>query len=91
LNFVDALHCPHYDVEQYRQKDLERMMKKTSKIVAISIENCCAIYIKDKKYKLIKSKESVRAYKLYWRNGIFHKEEILSKKEFSDLHNLLIK
>jgi len=91
LKLINALHCPHYDVEKNRQKDLKRMMKSTPKIVAIAIDNCCAIEIINNKYRIIKSKPNAKAYKTYWKKGIYHKEEILLKKEFNNLDTLLKK
>ena len=91
LGLIEALHCPHYDTEAHRQKDLKKMMKTTSKIIAIAIENCCAIEVIDNKYRILKSKPNAKAYKIYWEKGKYHKEEILSKKEFDSLDTLLKK
>ena len=42
LGFINALHCPHYDVEHFRQQDLKRTMRSTPKVVAIALDNCTA-------------------------------------------------
>lgn len=91
LGLIDALHCPHYDAEEHRQSDLKRMMKTTSKIVSIALENCCAIEVIDNKFKIIKSKPNAKAYKIFWKGGKYFKEEIISKKEFENLDVLLKK
>ena len=91
LGLINALHCPHYDVEIYRQKDLKRMMKITSKVVAIAIESCCAIEVIDDKFRILKSKPDAKAYKIYWKQGKYFKEEIPNKKEFENLNDLLKK
>ena len=91
LNLIEALHCPHYDTEVHRQDDFKRMMKTTSKIVAIAIENCCAIEIIDDKFRILKSKPNAKAYKIYWKNGEYHKEEIEYEKKFNNLDILLKK
>lgn len=91
LGLINALNCPHYDVEKHRQVDLKRMMKNTFKIVAIALENCTALEVIDNKYRLIKSKEKAKAYKIYWKNNKYHKEEIICKSTFSDLDELLKK
>lgn len=91
LGFIDALHCPHYDVEVHRQEDLKNMMKKVSKIVSIAIDNCCALEIVDDKYRIIRSKPTSKAYKIYWKNNQYFKEEIISKNEFGSLDDLLKK
>lgn len=89
LGLVDALLCPHYDFETYRQKDLKRMMKNTSRVIAIALDNSCAIEIIDDKYRIIKSKKAAKAHKIYYKNKKYIKEEIKSLKEFNELKDLL--
>ncbi len=91
LGFIKALCCPHYDVETHRQKDLKRMMETTPKIVSIALENCTALEVVGDKYRILKSKPTACAYKIFWKKGIFHKEKIYSKKEFTSLDELLKK
>ena len=90
LGMVKALFCPHYDVEKERKADLKKMMKKNSG-VAIAVENCCAIEIIDDKYRIISSKNSANAHKVYWKNNKFHKELIKKEKDFKLLENILKK
>lgn len=87
LGLIDALHCPHYDAEPNRQADLKRMMKTTSK-VAIALDNCAALEVVDGKYRVIKSKSSAKARKVYWKNGKFIIEEIPATELYSDLTEL---
>jgi len=91
LGLINALHCPHYHVKSNRQQDLKRMMKTTYKIVAITLDNCCALEFLDDKYRIIKSKPQAKAYKVYWKEGKYHKEEILSTKEYQNINTLLKK
>lgn len=91
LGMIDALHCPHYDKEIHRQENLKAMMKRTHKIIAIALDNCCAIEVIDNEYRILKSKPNAKAYKIYWKKGIYHKEEIPSEKEFNNLDMLLKK
>jgi len=90
LDFINALHCPHYDVEVHRQKDLKRMMKK-SPLVAIALENNCAIQIKDNEYRIINSKKTAKAYKIYWKRNKYVKEEIEKTNKFLPINSLLEK
>ncbi|TSC97108.1 MAG: dipeptidase E [Candidatus Berkelbacteria bacterium Licking1014_2] len=90
LNLINALHCPHYDFEKDRKPDLKKMMKKTFGI-AIAIDNCCAIEIIDDKYRIISSKASANAYKVYWKANKYHQEKIKKEKEFRLLKGLLKK
>ena len=90
LNLINALHCPHYDFEKDRKADLKKMMRKTAG-VSIAIDNCCAIEIIDNKYRIISSKNSANAYKVYWKANKYYEEVIRKEKEFKDLKDLLKK
>ena len=90
LGLINALHCPHYNIEAYRKDDLKKMMKKTPG-VAIAIDNCCAIEVIDDKYKIISSKKSANAYKVYWKKNKYHEEIIKREKKFKFLNKLLEK
>ncbi len=90
LGYIHAFHCPHYDVEPERQEDVKRMMKK-SPLVAIAIENDCAIQIKNDTYKIITSKKWAKAYKIYRKNKEYFKQEIQQQKKFMPIENLLKK
>ncbi len=68
LGFVNALHCPHYDSEKDRKPSLKKMMKKVSG-VAIAIDNCCAIEVVGKEYRVISSKPKANAYKVFWKQN----------------------
>ncbi len=90
LDLINALHCPHYDFEKDRRADLKKMMKKTSGI-AIAIDNCCAIEIINDKYRIIDSKSSANAYKVYWKANKYHEEKIKKEKGFKLISDLLRK
>ncbi len=90
LGFIEALHCPHYDAEPHRQEDLKRIMKN-SPLVAIAIEDNCAIQIENEKYKIITSNPKAKAYKIYWKKGEYFKKEIEKNNKFLPLENLLRK
>ncbi len=90
LDFIKFLFCPHYDFEKKREPELRKIMKKTSGI-AIAVENCCAIEIIDNSYRIISSKKTAKAYKVYWKDKKYFKEEILKKKDFTPIKKLIIK
>ena len=90
LGLINALHCPHYDFGKYRKADLKKMMKKTIG-VAIALDNCCAIEVIDDKYRIISSKPSANAYKVYWKGDKYYEEIIKKGKKFESLNNLLKK
>ena len=90
LGLINALCCPHYDFEPYRKANLKKMMKKTSG-VAIAMDNCCAIEIINDKYRIISSKKSVNAYKVYWKATKYYEEIIKKEKKLKSLTYLLSK
>jgi len=90
LGFIQAFHCPHYDAEAHRQKDLKRMMK-LNPLISIALENCCALEVVDDKFRILKSKKSAKAYKIYWKNKKYYKEIISEKVSFLPLKDLLSK
>jgi len=90
LGFKKFLFCPHYDFEKQREPELKKIMEKTTGI-AIAVENCCAIEIIDNNYRIISSKKTAKAYKIYWKNKKYFKEEIQKKKDFTPIKELSIK
>ena len=90
LGFIPVVHSPHYDVEKDRRPGLKKIMQKTSGI-AIAIDNCCAVEFIDDTYRVIASKPTAKAYKVYWKAGKYHEEEIRQHKDFAPLSGLMIK
>jgi len=90
LGLINALYCPHYNVEKDRKPDLKKLMYKVSGI-AIAVDNCCAVEVIDDKYRIISSKPSANAYKVCWSKGQFFEEIIEKKNEFEPLTELLKK
>ena len=88
LNFVDALVCPHYDVEKHRQPGLRAMMKKT-RGVAIALDNCTAIEIVDNQYRILASAKRKHAYKIYWHRNRYVREALSNDGVFRKLAPLL--
>lgn len=90
LNFIPALHCPHYDIEKGRKRSLREMMKKNSG-VAIALDNCAAIEIIGDEYRIIRSKKTANAYRIYWINGKYFKQLIPVRNNLESLNHLLLK
>jgi dipeptidase E len=88
LNMIPALHCPHYDIEKGREASLKEMMKKNAG-VAIAIDNCAALEIIGYDYRILKSKKSANAYKVYWKDGKYFKELIVARKNMQNFNELL--
>jgi len=90
LNLINILFCSHYDVEKKRKSSFKKILKK-SKYIGIALENCVAIEMIDNKYRIIKSKINAKAYKIYWKNHEYFKEEISSSTKYLPLSDLLKK
>jgi dipeptidase E len=90
LGFIDAVHCPHYDSEPFRQRGLKRILKSTSK-VAIALDNCSALEVVDDKYRIIASKPTAKARKIYWKHGEYIIQEIAVDDKFRPLQELIKK
>ena len=90
LGMIDALACPHYDVEPARPASLEKMMKRTSRLVAIALENCSAIQVVDDTYRIITSSPDARAYRTFWKGHEYHHEPLPSWS-YRPLRELLTK
>ena len=90
LGYIDALHCPHYDLELLKQTDLKRILKTTSK-VAIALDNCSALEVVDNKYRVITSRRTAKARKIYWQRNEYITEEVTAETTYKDLQQLLKK
>lgn len=90
LGLVDALLCPHYDVEANRERSLENMMRRTPG-VAIALENCTAIQIADDRYRILSTRDGKQAYRVYWRSGRYLREPLRAHQDYRPLAALLSK
>lgn len=90
LGFIDALHCPHYDIEPHRQSDIKIKLMNSDK-VAICLDNCVALEVVGYTYRIIKSKPTARAHKTYWKNSKYYVEEIEANDSFASIDSLLTK
>ena len=90
LDFLDALACPHYDVEKDRKPELKEMMRKTAG-VAIALDNCAALEVVGGKYRVLSSKPKAGVYKVYWSKGKYFEEKLPKHNHWLPLTNLLTK
>ena len=90
LGFIDALACPHYDVEKDRKPELKEMMRKTRGI-AIAIDNCAALEVVEDKYRVVTSKPKAGVYKVYWSKGVYFQEKLPIDKAWRLLSQMLTK
>ena len=66
-------------------------MRKTHGVVAIALEDCCAIEILDDQYRIISARENARAYKVFWRGEDFFEKVIEQTESYQPLNELLSK
>ncbi len=90
LDYVDAMVCPHYDVEKHRQPALKAMMKHC-KGIAIALENGTAIEVVDNNYRIITSMQRKNVWKVYWHKGHYIRQKLAGNGEFLPLSALLNK
>jgi dipeptidase E len=88
LRLKNILYCPHYDTEPARQPALKNKLKNTKKI-AIAVDNCAALEIKDDKFRIISSRDGAKAYRAYWKNGDYFVEAIEASTKYAQLSDLL--
>jgi len=89
LGTVNAVLCPHYDTDPFRRTGLEKIMKRTPRLVAIALDECAAIEIIDDRYRILAATPTSKARRTYWENGQYIIEEIKPTRDFQDLKTLL--
>ncbi len=91
IGIINALVCPHYDTEPFRQEPLKKMMKNTPDVVGITLDEYAAIEVIDNKYRILTANSKAKAHRVYWDGSEYVVEEIEKMKEFRDLNQLLTK
>ena len=87
LNLKPLMVCPHYDSKPKRRPALRNSLKGTSQI-AIAIDNCAALEIKDDTFRILTCKPGAKVYKTYWHHNKYIVEEILPTDEYLSLEKL---
>ena len=64
-------------------------MMKSQNIVSIALENNCALVVRNNKFRIIKSDEDAKAYKITNKCNIVNKE-IIDNYDFKDIDDLLV-
>lgn len=90
IRLYDLLLCPHYDEEKHRQMDLRRMMRTTPG-VALALDSCAAIEIVDDRWRIITSKKTAQARRIYYRHGALHEELLPIGKDSWSMASLVQK
>ena len=90
LGFFNAVFCPHYDVEEDRKPHFRELMLKVSE-VGIALDNCCALEIVDDKWRIITSRSTANAYRVYRDKGRIYEDILEKKQEYMPMEVLLAK
>jgi dipeptidase E len=67
LGFVKGICYPHFSQKE-RKHDVPKFVRKHGGI-GVAIDDCCAIEVMGDKYKVLQSKKSAHAYKVYRSRG----------------------
>jgi len=87
LGLINCLHCPHFNTEKERPASLKKMMKKVPGI-ALALDDCAALVVEGKSCRIITSKKSAKARRIYWKKGEYC-EEVLKAGEVMELKELV--
>jgi len=91
LGLIHGVHCPHYNGMTRgvpRRKDFRDMIRKTGG-TGIAMENNCVIeFIDGRFYKVIRSKASARAYRVYRSGSEVVAEQIRQQRELAPIASL---
>jgi dipeptidase E len=91
LGLLSGILCPHYNGMTRgvpRRRDFREMIRKNGGI-GIAIENNCAIeFIDDRFYRIIRSKDHARAYRVYKRGGDVLAEQIRQQEQLAPIDAL---
>ena len=90
MGWLEALVCPHYDSEPFRQEPFKEMVKQTPELAGIALDEYAAIEIVDeKKFRIHAYGPAAKVRKCYWRAGEYRVEEVERPEEYADLEGLL--
>lgn len=78
LGWYHFTFCPHYHFEK-REKDFQKMIERDGGI-GLAMDNKTAIEIIDNKYRILKSDDNAKAYRLFRKNEIVIRDELITKE-----------
>lgn len=90
LGFIKGIHCPHYDSETLGVHRKHHFLKMIQKIggMGIAIDNNCAIEFLDDKCRVITSKKSAKAFRVYKKDGKIISKRIEQKNNLMSIATL---
>ncbi len=89
LGLIPLYGCPHYNTEAERQSSMKNILAHGG--IAIGLDNCAALEIRNDTYRIISSKPGADGYKCFWKKGAYFVEKLPKDGDFSPLKNLFVK
>jgi dipeptidase E len=93
FSIVDAMgwfplfECPHHN-EERRAPDFDTKIIQTG-YTGLGLENCSAIEIVDDTFRILKSNDHAKAYKVSVKNASTIREELISDEKYRSIDELL--
>jgi len=84
LGILNLFLAPHFS-ETKRPEDMPRIMKNKKKMVAIGLDNQCALVIEDKEYQVVRSNKNSNAFKMFYQKNEFVCKKLEENGKFDDL------
>ena len=70
IGLINLFFAPHFS-KTGRPDDMPRIMKAKKSLVAVGVDNCCAIAINGDEYEVVRSNEESNAFKMFYDGGKF--------------------
>lgn len=90
MGWFDAVMCPHYDSEVFRQEPLKKMVRRTPNMVGIALDEYAVIEILDDcAYRVHACRVGARAQRCWWDADTYHTQSVEPSPAWADLKALL--
>lgn len=66
LGIINLFFAPHFSKTD-RPDDMPRIMKNKKKMVAVGVDNQCALVINDNEFEVVKSSKDANAFKMFYK------------------------
>ena len=70
LGLINLFFAPHFSKTD-RPNDMPRIMKSKKRLVAVGVDNQCALVIDDEKFEIVKSDDDAKVFKMFYDGDKF--------------------